>query len=246
MNKEFHKKGLIQKQPEGYRVIMSKQIEDRDGEIIMIDGIGYEKFLENPVVLYMHDMHQLVGKVNKMEKGVDSDGIPVLWGWIEFADNDKGKEVEKLVANGFLRAVSIGFANTQWEGNNCVKCDLFEVSTVTIPANSGALFKSNEEGKVNIEKALSHYLDIKPRVKAYRELIMDAKLWETLEIEKTGNEIEDTILFIQTIKNLIELNSKSEAEANEETPQDEAENEETPQEDDDSDVKLLIEAVSKI
>jgi hypothetical protein len=38
-----------------FRVIMTTDKKDRDGEIIKIDGWNFENFMKNPVVLYGHN-----------------------------------------------------------------------------------------------------------------------------------------------------------------------------------------------
>lgn len=132
------------------RVCASKQVVDRDGDLIMVDGIATENYLKNPVVLKCHDAYEYpIGKVETLEKGLDENGVPELVAGIKFADTDDGREAHYLFKNGFLNAVSIRFQPIEYNQMNetdgmrykILKSELLEISAVAIPANQAALVK---------------------------------------------------------------------------------------------------------
>jgi HK97 family phage prohead protease len=142
-------------------VCASKQVVDRDGDLIMVDGIATENFMKNPVVLKCHDMYEYpIGKVEVLAKGVDSTGTPELVAGIRFADTDDGREAFYLFKNGFLNAVSIRFQPTEMESKDFEKdgmrykimgSELLEISAVAIPANQAALIKKTLELETTIK-----------------------------------------------------------------------------------------------
>jgi len=127
------------------RAIFSTPDEDRHGEIIDQSGWKLTEFLQNPVVLFGHDQWRpAIGKV--LELGI-IDGN--LEGTIKFAvKEDKSGLAEtifNLYKNQFMRAFSVGFANTKYEYNEeteqltLKENVLYELSAVNVPANARAL-----------------------------------------------------------------------------------------------------------
>lgn len=52
-----------------FKVIMTTDKKDRDGEVIKIDGWNFENFMKNPVVLYGHNywgIENIIGRVDKI------------------------------------------------------------------------------------------------------------------------------------------------------------------------------------
>jgi HK97 family phage prohead protease len=191
---------------ENFEVVLTREIEDRDGEIIVVDGIDTTNFEKNPVLLDSHDhtstIERVIGRVKNLNK-TKIDDVPALVGTIEFAPTDKGELAKTLVANKFVNSVSIGFGNTAWDGKRCIKCELFEVSLVAIPANVEAVIKTLKEEKLDLNKVLKHYKEIKTKIKNYRDVFMSNELWEKLGINKTGDELQDLIIIQNAINNLI-------------------------------------------
>ena len=147
MVKQFDIKGI---ENDIIRVCASKQVVDRDGDLIMVDGIATDNFLKNPVVLKCHAAYEYpIGRVETLEKGLDETGVPELVAGIKFADTDDGREAYYLFKNGFLNAVSISFQPTEYKqmGESdgmrykILKSELLEISAVAIPANQAALIK---------------------------------------------------------------------------------------------------------
>lgn len=131
------------------RVVATKQVVDRDGDLVMIDGIDTTEYMRNPVVLWMHDQkEEPIGKCTEIVKTVGTDGIPQLEAVIEFAETDDGNDALYLYRNGYLNAVSICFKPVDMKevyidgvcrGYDVTSSILYEISAVNIPANGEAL-----------------------------------------------------------------------------------------------------------
>lgn len=125
--------------------IFSTPDTDRHGEEIDQKGWKLDEFMKNPVVLFAHDQWQpAVGQVIKIGF-VDGN----LEGTVKFAaeENPFAKILFDLYKNGFMRAVSVGFANTEYKYNEeterlvLLENILYELSLVNVPANARALAK---------------------------------------------------------------------------------------------------------
>lgn len=127
------------------KFVASKEIIDRDGDLVYIDGIDTANFEKNPVFLYMHDMTDPLGKVVSLEKTIGEDGVKVLIAKVKFQDTPRGQYFLKLYQDEMLNAVSIRFRALEYSDNretggwNIYKSELWEISAVTIPANQEAL-----------------------------------------------------------------------------------------------------------
>ena len=146
---------------------ISTETIDRDGEVLVAQGMDSSEFDKNPVVFYNHDYAQPVGKVTDLRRGkgkVDAT--------IEFAKRPDEFEgayfpefVESLVEQGGVKGISVGFLPqpggvrkaTQKDredyGDNVrqvfSKWKLLEVSVAPLPANSTALVSAIRKGAVD-------------------------------------------------------------------------------------------------
>ena len=132
---------------------ISKEVEDRDGDIIRASGIDLTNFNKNPVFLLCHNSHDLpVGKVTKVWVEGKSVKATVYFPTLdELASNPEyASEKAKLVdfvfhcyKNGMLNAVSVGFIPLEWteteRGYDIQKWELLEFSAVPVPANQDAI-----------------------------------------------------------------------------------------------------------
>lgn len=126
--------------------LASKEVIDRDNEIIKVKGINLKNYKNNPVVLWSHDKFSLpIGKTIKITKSKDELKMKVQFATAEeypFADT-----VYRLVKGGYLNAVSIGFMadyeKIEYDEKNRARIfnsiDLLELSIVPVPANQEAL-----------------------------------------------------------------------------------------------------------
>lgn len=131
--------------------------EDREGDIIAIDGWNVEFYLGtaehpgNPVILFAHDYHALpIARTEELRiEGTRMLARPV------FPDDDTypfGALCGRLLQQGFLNAASVGFAPEEWSydedrrGYNFLRQELLEFSIVTVPANPLALVDGRQAG----------------------------------------------------------------------------------------------------
>jgi HK97 family phage prohead protease len=113
----------------------------------------------NPVALWAHDASQLpIGKALNVYVRNNSQ----LVGEINFVPKETSRfadTVYQMVKGGYLNAVSVGFAPTEWKfaeqkerqgGIDFLKQKLLEISVVPLPANPGALVEARSAG-IDIE-----------------------------------------------------------------------------------------------
>ena len=124
-----------------FKVIITKEVVDRDGEVIKIDGIDTVNFMKNPVVLLAHNFRGLpIGIVETL-----SDEGSELIGEGVFASTDMAQEARILHEEGILIAVSMGFIIKEREGPIITRSELLEVSFVSVPSNPESLSVEKSE-----------------------------------------------------------------------------------------------------
>lgn len=137
--------------------IASKEIVDKDNDIVKIDGIDLKNFKKNPVMLFAHN-HSMpaIGKWTNIRKE-KINNTPALTMRPDFASDtgyDLAMTMEKLVEGGYIKAVSVGL-RPDWDAVEYVKPKgkkaghriiaksfLQEVSFVNVGANQEALSKA--------------------------------------------------------------------------------------------------------
>jgi len=97
-------------------VPITSENQDRDGDVVRVDGIKLDNFLRNPVLLFVHNKLPgmpvfPVGKVLSFKKGALADGTKALFADIQFANigNEFIDTLYKLWQEGYMSATSIGF-----------------------------------------------------------------------------------------------------------------------------------------
>ena len=134
------------------RVVMTTPVRDRDGDVVVPEGMGLKWFRKNPVVLWAHQYDlPPVGNVDVATLRVSNKGIEadVIF--------DKGgvlaREVHGLYQRGVMHAWSIGFTPVKWDvmedrktgkvsGYRVTQWELLELSAVPVPANPDALTRT--------------------------------------------------------------------------------------------------------
>jgi len=129
---------------------------DRDGDIIEPDGLDVTAFLKNPITLWQHDHKNPVGTWENIRHETGR--------WVadlKLATTNLANMTRKLIQEGVLKAVSVGFLPKEngyeriededgnFKGYRFLKTELLEVSLVSVPANAEALlisksFNANE------------------------------------------------------------------------------------------------------
>lgn len=140
---------------------------DRDGEVLISQGMDTIEFDKNPVVFYNHDYAQPIGRVTDLRRGAGK-----IDATIEFAKRPDGFEgeffpdfVKALVGQGIVKGISVGFMPKEGGVRKPTKKDksmygndvsrvysqwkLLEVSVAPLPANGDALVSAIKKGIVS-------------------------------------------------------------------------------------------------
>ena len=136
--------------------VLSDETVDSVGDIIEAKGWDLSRFkgaTANPIALFNHNHNEPIG----IWQNVKVDGTRLV-GALKLAaegTSDTIDKVRKLIAQGMLVAVSVGFRPTKWEpiensrdgGYRYQKQQLLECSVVSVPANpSAVLIRSENPG----------------------------------------------------------------------------------------------------
>lgn len=144
-----------------FSFVFSDESVDRYGDIIHAQGWDLKNFNANPVALFGHDAGSVENVIGRA-KNVRVQGSQLV-GDIEFMPADVNPNAEavcRMVAAGYLKTVSVGFAPIAWEaakdksrpgGVDFKKSELLEISIVPIPANPNALVQAKAAG-IEIER----------------------------------------------------------------------------------------------
>ena len=135
------------------RFTISKEVVDRDGDILRASGVDFSNYLKNPVFLGFHNSRDFpLGKVVKFWVEGDRVKADVYFPKIEELSSDINNVSEKArlidfcyhcYKTGMLNAVSVGFIPLEWieteNGYDILKWELLEFSAVAVPANQDAI-----------------------------------------------------------------------------------------------------------
>lgn len=135
--------------------VASTEAIDRMGDSIKLDGWRLDRFKQNPVILFGHDPGELpIGKAVSI--GIGNNALVVT---VQFATTDANPVAEnvfRLIQEGCLNAVSVGFIPIRWEfvedqengrcGFDILEAELLEISVVPIPAHPDALVQASMKG----------------------------------------------------------------------------------------------------
>ena len=127
-----------------FKVIISTQAMDRQGESVDQNLWDLTNYLNNPVVLWAHDYNSLpIGVATSIEKQtVAGETVLVAEGKFAPADaNPFAQQVRSLYDAGIVRATSVGFIpnSMRMDGKSEQGHELLEFSFVPVPANPQAL-----------------------------------------------------------------------------------------------------------
>ncbi len=137
--------------------VASDSTEDRQGEVISIDGWQLDNFKKNPVLLWGHDQNRpSVGVAEKI--GYKTiDGRKSLVFEPKFHKKDEfSRLVAELVDEGWIKMTSVGFMPLEMTDNTFTKQELLEISFVNVPANPNAIGLAMSKGfsAESIKKAM--------------------------------------------------------------------------------------------
>ena len=188
---------------------ISKEVVDRDGDILRASGVDFTNFMKNPVFLSFHNSREFpLGKVTKFwVEGNEVKAIVYFPTIEELSTNpEQASEKAKLVdftyhcyKTGMLNAVSVGFIPLEWtetkDGYDITKWELLEFSAVAVPANQDAIAEAVKSFGLD-ESVVKDFLTTEKsgkRISAATKEILN-------KIKSCGDEIEKCR---GTLKNIV-------------------------------------------
>lgn len=132
---------------------ISKEVVDRDGDILRASGCDLTNYLKNKVFLGFHNFRDFpLGKTEDIWIEGDSVKAIVYFPTLDELSSDPEQASEKArlcdfcyhcYKTGMLNAVSVGFIPLEWtetkDGYDITKWELLEFSAVAVPANQDAI-----------------------------------------------------------------------------------------------------------
>lgn len=186
-----------------YKMIISKEVEDRDNETIILDWLDDKWYKKNPVVLIDHSykIEDIVWKTIKLYKEWKT-----LYADFIFANTEKAKIIEQMYEEWFINASSIWFLVKQreeWDWKKINFSELLEWSLVVAWSNREALREKNIE---LYEKAEKSWL-----LKEIKTLDTKQEV-EQEEIKEEVNELDEIKKELAEIKTILKSLADDKAE----------------------------------
>jgi HK97 family phage prohead protease len=208
---------------------ISKEVVDRDGDILRASGVDFSNYMKNPVFLSFHNSREFpLGKVTKFWVEGNEVKAVVYFPTIEelSTDPNNASEKAKLVdftyhcyKTGMLNAVSVGFIPIEWieteDGYDILKWELLEFSAVAVPANQDAIAQAVKSFGNDFAKSFITEEKSGRKISAQTRAILD-------KIKACGDELEKCQ---ETLKGCGEALRKALAELDEPEPEENEEEE---------------------
>ena len=208
---------------------ISKEVVDRDGDILRASGVDFSNYMKNPVFLSFHNSREFpLGKVTKFwVEGNEVKAIVYFPTLEELSTNpEQASEKAKLVdftyhcyKTGMLNAVSVGFIPVEWieteNGYDILKWELLEFSAVAVPANQDAIAQAVKSFGNDFAKSFITEEKSGRKISAQTRAILD-------KIKACGDELEKCQ---ETLKGCGEALRKALAELDEPEPEEDTEEE---------------------
>ena len=176
---------------------ISKEVVDRDGDILRASGVDFSNYMKNPVFLSFHNSREFpLGKVTKFWVEGNEVKAIVYFPTLEelSTDPNNASEKAKLVdftyhcyKTGMLNAVSVGFIPLEWietdNGYDILKWELLEFSAVAVPANQDAIAQAVKSFGNDFAKSFITEEKSGRKISAQTRAILD-------KIKACGDELE--------------------------------------------------------
>jgi hypothetical protein len=208
---------------------ISKEVVDRDGDILRASGVDFSNYMKNPVFLSFHNSREFpLGKVTRFWVEGNEVKAIVYFPTLEelSTDPNNASEKAKLVdftyhcyKTGMLNAVSVGFIPLEWietdNGYDILKWELLEFSAVAVPANQDAIAQAVKSFGNDFAKSFITEEKSGRKISAQTRAILD-------KIKACGDELEKCQ---ETLKGCGEALRKALAELDEPEPEEDTEEE---------------------
>ena len=176
---------------------ISKEVVDRDGDILRASGVDFSNYMKNPVFLSFHNSGEFpLGKVTRFWVEGNEVKAIVYFPTLEelSTDPNNASEKAKLVdftyhcyKTGMLNAVSVGFIPVEWietdNGYDILKWELLEFSAVAVPANQDAIAQAVKSFGNDFAKSFITEEKSGRKISAQTRAILD-------KIKACGDELE--------------------------------------------------------
>lgn len=177
--------------------IISKEVVDRDGDILRASGCDLTNYLKNKVFLGFHNSRDFpLGKTEDIWIEADSVKAIVYFPTVEelSTNPEQASEKAKLTdfcyhcyKTGMLNAVSVGFIPLEWietdNGYDILKWELLEFSAVAVPANQDAIAQAVKSFGNDFAKSFITEEKSGRKISAQTRAILD-------KIKACGDELE--------------------------------------------------------
>lgn len=143
-------------------------------------------------LLWAHQMDQLKSFIGSADADEDEKGLHFV---AKFDDTEEAQRVRELYKDGRLKSFSFAYDVKDWgpieledgrKANELRELDLFEISCVTVPANSDATVTEVKSGRRNSAKDLDTMAEIESHLKEAMSGL--AKLKETVDDTDEGKD----------------------------------------------------------
>ncbi|MFK7058908.1 HK97 family phage prohead protease [Flavobacterium oreochromis] len=148
-----------------YTFLVSDESINCYGGKVLTSGISTTQFEKNPIMLYMHERPNVIGRWENLKIENDKLYADAVF---DIAD-PKANEIAGKVERGFLKSASVGLSIIEKEGDTITKSELLEISIVDVGGNSNALrlYKGTQSeimlklNEIQAIETLSHFLGFK-------------------------------------------------------------------------------------
>lgn len=183
--------------------IVSSEAEDRHGEILDMKGLDVGRYMQNPIVSYLHQ-HSVpsVGRTHRLTKTKDGK-LKAQFEWAIKGNlkelHEKARLLYELYKEGFQFAFSIEFIPQEIDGNRFTKSEMVGFAPVVVPANPEALLLAKSKGLDNV--LLTTYnedtMNIQALLKKIKEqgiealTLAEVKFLKDHKDDLTGNQLKE-------------------------------------------------------
>lgn len=158
----YYTKADIQEKDGKILGIASTAVQDRQGEVVEVDGWDLKNFKKAPRLLWAHNHTEpAIGKVTKTWYDGTGKNKRLMFEAVFQEVTEMGRAIKQLVKDGFINTFSVGFKPLEIDGNTITKQELLEISVVNVPANPEAImlaYKSLKLADVD-EKVIDKVID---------------------------------------------------------------------------------------
>lgn len=115
--------------------LVSDETVNSYGFKVLTNGIDTKRFESNPIMLYMHERANIIGRWENIRK----ENGQLFADAVFDIEDPIAKEIAGKVERGFLKSASIGITKANLKDGVVSGCELMEISIVDIGSNSNAL-----------------------------------------------------------------------------------------------------------